>query len=71
MENYTLAYKLSNKKLTAIASVSFLEKTCLRAAEIEFQKNGFSTHGNYAVYFTNGLLKQKNYVGKAQIYQEL
>jgi hypothetical protein len=71
MENYTLTYKLSNKKITAVASVSFSERTCLRAAEIEFQKNGFSTHGKYAVYFTNGLLKQKNYIGKAPIYQEL
>jgi hypothetical protein len=71
MEHYTLTYRLENKKLTGIAGIAFDGRTCLRAAEIAFQKEGFSTNGNYSVYYSNQLMKQKNYTGKAPVYQEI
>ena len=71
VDHYTLAYRLANRKLTAVAGVSFEGRTCLRAAELSFQKEGFSTCGAYSVYYTKHLQDQKNYAGKAPIYTEL
>jgi hypothetical protein len=71
VDHYTLAYRLANRKLTAIAGVSFEGRTCLRAAELSFQKEGFSTCGAYSVYYTNHLIGQKKYAGKSPVYQEL
>jgi len=71
VDHYTLAYRLTNRKLTAIAGVSFEGRTCLRAAELAFQKEGFSINGAYSVYYTNHLTDQKNYAGKAPVYKEL
>jgi len=70
-EHYTLTYKLNNRKLTGIAGVCFEGRTCLRVAELEFQKHGFTTFGAYSVAYTNHLTNQKNYIGKAPVYQEL
>jgi hypothetical protein len=71
VDHYTLAYRLNNRKLTAIAGVSFEGRTCLRAAEIEFQKAGYNTNGNYHVCYTANLQDQKNYAGKAPVYKEI
>ena len=70
-DHYTLTYRLENRKLTAISGVSFEGRTCLRAAEIAFQKDGYSTNGNYSVYYTRCLEKQKNYAGKSPLYKEI
>jgi hypothetical protein len=70
-DHYSLAYRLSNRKLTSIAGIAFQGRTCLRAAEIAFQKAGYNTSGNYHVRFTKNLQDQKNYVGKAPLYKEL
>lgn len=71
MEHYTLAYKLTNRKQTAIAGISFDGRTCLRAAEIAFQKAGYTTYGNYSVYYTKHLHSQKNFAGIAPLYKEI
>ena len=71
IDHYTLAYRLANRKLTAIAGVSFHGRACLRAAEIEFQKAGYSTSGNYDVRYTKNLQSQKNYAGRCPLYKEL
>ena len=71
VDHYTLAYRLANRKLTAVAGVSFEGRTCLRAAELSFQKEGFSTCGAYSVYYTRHLQDQKNYAGKCPLYKEI
>lgn len=71
VDHYTLAYRLENRKLTAIAGVSFEGRTCLRTAEESFRREGFLTSGAYSVYHTKNLQDRKNYIGKAPVYKEL
>lgn len=67
---YLLCVRGSKSKLYAVAGVTLGEQSCLRAAEINFEKAGFDTR-KMSTKWGCTLTAQKNFAGYVPEYKSI